>query len=135
MREGGDGTLPGPYGPLHWTTLGAHLFWDAWLHERDITEALGMPHEATPDEDRLAALYALTISSTAPTFFGSTVSLSVEMTGAAGAVYAVDATEDNTRVQVVDIDGPADVRADLLAFVDALGRPRARHHRRDRRAA
>ncbi len=87
IREGGDELLPGPYGPLHWAALGAHLFWDGWLHERDVVVPLGLPHEPTLAEDRLAALYALTISSTAPTFFGSTLTFSIELTGCAPGVY------------------------------------------------
>ena len=64
--------LPGPYGPLHWSTLGAHLFWDAWLHERDIVARARLARTSrSAAEDRLAALYGLAISSTAPTFFGS----------------------------------------------------------------
>src|SRR5262245_3007456 len=44
IHDGGDELLPGPYGPLHWSSFASHLFWDAWLHERDIVVPLGLPH-------------------------------------------------------------------------------------------
>jgi uncharacterized protein (TIGR03083 family) len=115
-----DELLPGPYGPLHWAAMGAHLFWDAWLHERDIVVPLALPHDPTPAENRLAALYALTISSVAPTFFGSSIHLTVELAGNAPGIYEIDSTADSTRVQFAGVDGSGEVRADLDTFLDAL---------------
>ncbi len=119
-REGGDEMLPGPYGPLHWTTLAAHLFWDGWLHERDILVPLGRPHAATAEEDRLAALYALAVSATTPTFVGGTVNATLELTGGPRGVYDVVASADGTRVRFLDGAKTADARADLAALIDSL---------------
>ena len=96
IRDGDDELLPGPYGPMHWAAVGVHLFWDVWLHERDIVVPLGLPHEPTLAENRLAALYALTVSSTVPTFFGSTLTYSIELTSSAPGVYAIDASAEGT---------------------------------------
>jgi uncharacterized protein (TIGR03083 family) len=119
-RNGSDELLPGPYGPLHWTSLAAHLFWDAWIHERDIVAPLGLPHDATPEEDRLAALYALAVSATAPTFVGATVTTTIALIGAQRDVYDVAASADGTRVEVVDGTCDAQVRAELAPLVDSL---------------
>ncbi|MGI9023489.1 MAG: hypothetical protein ACR2HV_09730 [Acidimicrobiales bacterium] len=43
----------GPYGPVHWTILSAHVFWDARLHARDVTEVLGGGGHSAPVEDEL----------------------------------------------------------------------------------
>ncbi|HEX2382644.1 MAG TPA: maleylpyruvate isomerase family mycothiol-dependent enzyme [Acidimicrobiales bacterium] len=120
IRDGDDELLPGPYGPLHWAALGAHLFWDAWLHERDVVVPLGLPHEPTLAENRLAALYALTVSSTVPTFFGSTLTFSIELTSSAPGVYVIDASAESTRVWFTGTNGDAKLRADLEPLLDSL---------------
>ena len=55
---GDDSLTTAPYGRTHWATLVTHMFWDAWLHERDIALALGRESESTEEEMRLAGLYA-----------------------------------------------------------------------------
>jgi uncharacterized protein (TIGR03083 family) len=120
IEHGGDELFPGPYGPLHWTSFGAHLFWDAWLHERDVVVPLGLPHECTLAEDRLAALYALAIAATAPTFFGSTIALAVELTGSAAGIYEIAATSEDVRVEFSGSSGTPAMRGDHGALVDSL---------------
>jgi uncharacterized protein (TIGR03083 family) len=121
IRDGGDELLPGPYGPLHWSSLGAHLFWDAWLHERDIALPLGLQHDASLNENRLAALYGLTIASVAPTFFGSSLTLPIELTGCAPGVYEIAAiTPERIRVEFRSADATPAIRADLGTLLDAL---------------
>jgi len=109
----------GPYGPLHWALLAAHVLWDGWLHERDIVRPLGLPHESSAEEDRLAALYGLTISSTVPALFGSSLAMTVELTGSSPGVYVIEATSEGTRVRVA-VDGTADLQADTCALLDSL---------------
>ena len=41
VAEGAGEAVVGPYGPVDWSVLTAHVFWDAWLHDRDVTEPLG----------------------------------------------------------------------------------------------
>jgi len=36
-----------PYGPMDWTVLILHLFWDSWIHERDVLLARGTEHPAS----------------------------------------------------------------------------------------
>ena len=120
VRDGGDELLPGPYGPLHWSSLGAHLFWDAWLHERDIALPLELEHDAPLAENRLAALYALAIASTPPTFSGSRVTVAIELTGAASGVYDIAATPEAVRVDFRGSDATPTMRAELGALIDSL---------------
>jgi uncharacterized protein (TIGR03083 family) len=117
--EGGDEQLMGAYGPLHWSVLGAHVFWDGWLHERDIVVPLGLPHESTVAEDRLAALYGLAIASLMSTFMGVPLAMTIELTGAACALYEIDAKDPSATIVRVATDArEADLRADLRAAVD-----------------
>jgi uncharacterized protein (TIGR03083 family) len=119
VTDGSNDQVGGPYGPLHWAMLAAHVLWDAWLHERDILLPLGLPHEAPAAEARLAALYGLAISSTVPTLFGSTLAVTIELTGSANGFYVIDAREEDTRVRFAT-EGTADVQADTSALLDSL---------------
>jgi hypothetical protein len=121
VLDGSDELLPGPYGPLHWSSFGAHLFWDAWLHERDIVLPLGLEPDPSLAENRLAALYGLTIASVAPTFIGSTVKLPVEVTGAAAGVYEIAAiTPERICVEFRGGNARPAMRADLGTLLDSL---------------
>jgi uncharacterized protein (TIGR03083 family) len=120
VGEAGDELLLGPYGPLHWSSLAAHLFWDAWLHERDIVLPLGLPHEGTVAENRLAALYGLAVASIAPTFLGSTLTLTIELTDGAPGYYEIEATPESTRVDFRGSSRASTMRARMGALLDAL---------------
>ena len=63
LRRYTDEVVMAPYAPVHWTILTAHVFWDAWLQVRDVTEALDGGFPSTPVEDGVVALYALLIAS------------------------------------------------------------------------
>jgi uncharacterized protein (TIGR03083 family) len=121
IRDAGDELLPGPYGPLHWSSLAAHLFWDAWLHERDIAFPLDLEPDASLAENRLAALYGLAIASVAPTFFDSTVTLAIEMTGFAPGVYEIAAiTPEKICVDFRGAGTKPAMRAELGTLIDSL---------------
>jgi hypothetical protein len=38
-----------PYGPMDWTVLVLHAFWDSWIHERDVLLARGAEHPTSDD--------------------------------------------------------------------------------------
>jgi uncharacterized protein (TIGR03083 family) len=120
VDDDGDELLPGPYGLLHWVSLSTHVFWDAWLHERDVVVPLDLPHECPLAENRLAALYGLAIASTPPTFFGSNVTLAIELTGAAPGVYEMAAAPEQVRVDFRGSNGTPVMRAELGALIDSL---------------
>lgn len=47
------------YGPVHWSVGVVHVFWDSWVHERDVLLPLGLPAPSTTGEQRLAGMYGL----------------------------------------------------------------------------
>ena len=51
-----------PYGPMDWTILVLHAFWDSWLHERDVLLACGRDHPTDGDATVYAAAYGLFIA-------------------------------------------------------------------------
>ena len=48
-----------PYGPMDWTVLLLHLFWDSWIHERDVLLARGAGHPSSDDATAYAAVVAM----------------------------------------------------------------------------
>ena len=76
-----DEVVSGPYGPIHWTLLTAHVFWDAWLHERDVSQLVDGGIPSTEVEDAVAALYALFLASMVVLRQGQTLATTVTLTG------------------------------------------------------
>jgi uncharacterized protein (TIGR03083 family) len=62
-----------PYGPMDWTVLVLHGFWDSWLHERDILLARGREHPTDADATGYATAYGLFIAAVVASMFGSPV--------------------------------------------------------------
>lgn len=116
----GNEVVAGPYGPVHWTIFTTHVFWDAWLHERDVTEALGRSRP-WPEGEALAALYALLFASVPALFNGRHLEVTVALTGAAGRAYLASVVPGRVALRAADDRiGLADLRGDLVAVVDAL---------------
>ena len=119
-RQGGDRTENGPYGPVHWTILTAHIFWDAWLHERDVTEPLGLGHLATAGEDRVAALYGLLIASIPAAFVGQSVATTVGLRASSEQRYIVGLTSSGAALRPAGAQDQTDLEGELLSVLDAL---------------
>jgi uncharacterized protein (TIGR03083 family) len=120
VQDKGRQVIPGPYGPVHWTVLVAHIAWDGWLHERDVTEPLGRPRPSTPAEEAVVSTYGLLIASLpalqAKYSFGVTVALS----GGDGRTYIADVAPARVTLRDGNEGGPADLRGDVEGVVDAL---------------
>ncbi len=79
-----DEAVMGPYGPVHWTVLTTHVFWDAWVHARDVTEMLGWEDESTAVEEEVAVTYALLIASMPAALNGHAFRATLDLTGGDG---------------------------------------------------
>ena len=62
-----------PYGPMDWTILVLHAFWDSWLHERDVLLAQRREHPTDGDATVHAAAYGLFIAATVAAMSGEQV--------------------------------------------------------------
>jgi hypothetical protein len=126
LERGGDESYVGPYGPAHWTVLTTHVFWDAWLHQRDITEPLQRPHRATLGEDAAAALYALLVASIPAGVVDDSLDTTVRLTHASGRAFDARVAPGHVTLEPARPAEPTDLEGELGAVVDALaGRGRA----------
>jgi hypothetical protein len=115
-----DEAVGGPYGEIHWTVLSAHVFWDAWLHERDVTEVLGRAAPSTPAEDPVAALYSLLIASMPAVRVRRHFRLGVALAGGDGTTYTASVVPGSVSVRGAEAPDDCDLSGELAAVADAL---------------
>jgi uncharacterized protein (TIGR03083 family) len=76
-----------PYGPMDWTILVLHAFWDSWLHERDVLLARGREHPTDGDATLYATAYGLFIATAVASMFGDQVQHKLTLGGDGGGVF------------------------------------------------
>lgn len=111
-----------PYGPMDWTVLVLHGFWDSWLHERDVLLARGTGHPTDDDATFFATGYGLFIAAAAALMFGHQVQEKLTLGGDGGGVFDLDSrgAVTLTATRVTTTGPPAAQVTDALA-----GRPPA----------
>jgi uncharacterized protein (TIGR03083 family) len=108
-----------PFGPMDWTVLMLHIFWDAWIHERDVLLARDARHPTDDDATAYAASYGLFIAAAvAPLLGGQVGDTMLLLGGDGGGAYQVEDRSGQVTLTVsrARAEGPqaADV-ADALA--------------------
>jgi len=111
-----------PYGPMDWTILVLHAFWDSWLHERDVLLACGREHPTDGDATIYAAAYGLFIAAAVAGMFGGQVQETLTLGGDGGGVFELDSRNGVTLTltRIIAAGPPAAEVTDALA-----GRPPA----------
>jgi len=79
-----------PYGPMDWTVLMLHAFWDSWIHERDVLLARGAEHPTDDDATVYATAYGLFIAAAVASMFGDQVQEKLTLGGDGGGVFVLD---------------------------------------------
>jgi uncharacterized protein (TIGR03083 family) len=79
-----------PYGPMDWTVLVLHAFWDSWLHERDVLIPRGIEHPTDDDATAYATAYGLFIAAAVASMFGDPVQEELTLGGDGGGVFGLD---------------------------------------------
>jgi uncharacterized protein (TIGR03083 family) len=79
-----------PYGPMDWTVLLLHAFWDSWIHERDVLLARGARHPTDGDATAYATAYGLFIAAAVASMFGGQVHERLTLGGDGGGIFEVD---------------------------------------------
>jgi uncharacterized protein (TIGR03083 family) len=79
-----------PYGPMDWTVLALHGFWDSWLHERDVLLTRGTEHPTDGDATFYATAYGLFIAAVVASMFGDQVQEKLTLGGGGGGVFDLD---------------------------------------------
>jgi uncharacterized protein (TIGR03083 family) len=80
-----------PYGPVDWTILVLHAFWDSWLHERDVLLARGREHPTDGDATLYATAYGVFIAAAVASMFGDQVQEKLTLGGDGGGVFDLHA--------------------------------------------
>jgi uncharacterized protein (TIGR03083 family) len=106
-----------PYGPMDWTVLLLHLFWDSWIHERDVLLARGTEHPTSDDATGYAAAYGLFISAAVASLFGDPIRDTLTLGGDGGGIFDLDSR--------FDLEGRGAVTLTVEAEADAAGPPAA----------
>ena len=111
---------------VDWRLFLTHMFWDAWMHERDLLLPLGRP-VATPDpEARLAAAYGLHSVGIMNGLTGNPIDVTLHLDGTGAGTYSVTAENADVRVTVAPPTPGAMPVGDVLVVSDAIaGRPPA----------
>ena len=106
-----------PYGPMDWTILLLHAFWDSWLHERDVLLARGIEHPTDGDATCYAAAYGLFIAAAVAAVFGGQVQEKLTLGGDGGGVFDLDSRRGITLTvtRVTTTGPPAAQVTDALA--------------------
>ena len=111
-----------PYGPMDWTILALHAFWDSWLHERDVLLPRGREHPADGDATFYAATYGLFIAAAVAAMSGGQVQEKLTLSGPGGGIFDLHShgAVTLTATRVTTAGPPAAEVTDALA-----GRPPA----------
>jgi uncharacterized protein (TIGR03083 family) len=117
LREGQVFDVQMPYGPMDWTVLMLHGFWDSWIHERDVLLARGDEHPTDADATAYAIGYGVFLSAAVASMFGDPVDEKLTLSGAGGGIIEVDSKDGVTLTlhRVTAAGPPAAEVADALA--------------------
>lgn len=94
VRDATDADVPWVYGTVPWSVAVLHLFWDAWVHERDILVPLQRQHESPAVESRAAAIYGLAMSCLPALLQDAALEETVVLTGDGGGTFRLEARND-----------------------------------------
>jgi uncharacterized protein (TIGR03083 family) len=106
-----------PFGLVDWRVLMLHLFWDSWIHERDVLLARAAEHPTSGAATGYATAYGLFIAAAVAAMFGEQVCHTLELSGPGGGTYDVN-SESGLTLSVTrgSVPGPPAAQvADALA--------------------
>jgi uncharacterized protein (TIGR03083 family) len=111
---------------VDWRLLLAHMFWDSWMHERDLLLPLGRPVPTTDTEAQLAAAYGLHSAGIMNGLTGNALDVTLHLGGTGAGTYSVTADGGDVRVTVSGPAAGAAPMGDARVVSDAIaGRPPA----------
>ncbi len=124
FRDATNARVPFLYGPAPWSIVVLHVFWDAWVHERDILLPLRRRHDSPAVESRAAAAYGLTVGCVPVMLQGTQLNESVVLAGDGGRMFRLETHDDKVTTTVGDGDGDVSntdpLRGALDEVVDSL---------------
>jgi hypothetical protein len=107
--------------PVDWRLFVTHMFWDAWMHERDILVSRAEQPATTDAEERLALTYGVHVTAVYPHVFARTLDEELALTGRGGGRFTMRADADAVVVTVDDDPAaPNALTGDGATVIDAL---------------
>lgn len=111
---------------VDWRLFLIHMYWDGWLHERDLLLPLGRPAPTSDAEAELAAAYGLHSAGIMNGLTGNPIDITVCLSGTGAGIYTVFADGGDVRVTVDPHAADETVMGNVLEVSDAIaGRPPA----------
>jgi hypothetical protein len=114
-----DATLP--YGPMDWTVLVLHGFWESWLHERDVLLAKGMAERSSDDADFYATAYGVFIAAVVASMLGEPVQETLNLSGDGGGVFHLDSSRGATTLTATRVAVAGPLAAEVTDAVGGRG--------------
>jgi uncharacterized protein (TIGR03083 family) len=87
LAEGGSFDVRLPCGQMDWSACVLHVFWDSWVHERDILLPLGMDHPTSDDATFYVTGYGLFLAAAVASMFGQEVQETLRLAGHGGGIF------------------------------------------------
>jgi hypothetical protein len=107
--------------PVDWRLFVTHMFWDAWMHERDILLPRDEQPATTDAEERLAFAYGVQITGVFPHVFARTLDEELALAGRGGGRFTLHADAEAVLVTVDDESAGADaLHGEAATAIDAL---------------
>ncbi len=116
LAEGARFDVHLPYGPMDWTVLLLHVFWDSWLHERDVLLARGMSHPTDDAAIGYVAAYGIFLAAAVASMLGDPLTARLALGGNGGRVFDLASCDGVALV----VDGEYRDGPDAALVVDAL---------------
>jgi uncharacterized protein (TIGR03083 family) len=107
--------------PVDWRLLVTHMFFDGWVHERDLLLPLGREPEVSDVEARLATAYGLHLAGIVAGLFGIPLDVTLRLVGPGGGSYRIVVDHLDVRISVAPmepVDGASNGQA--VAVTDSL---------------
>jgi uncharacterized protein (TIGR03083 family) len=105
---------------VDWRLFVTHMFWDSWIHERDLLLPCGLEPDVVDREARLATAYGLHCAAIMVRVLGRPLDVTLSLGGPGGGIYRATADATNVRVAVAPPDGSNRVQGSAVAVTDAI---------------
>lgn len=105
---------------IDWRLFVTHMFWDAWIHERDLLVPLGREPESVDAEVRLAVAYALHSAAIMLGLLGQRLDITLALDGPGRAQFRATADGTNVKIAVAPLDPAAPINGETIAVTDAI---------------
>jgi hypothetical protein len=107
---------------VDWRVLTLHLFWDSWIHERDVLLARGAQHPSSEEATGYATAYGLFIAAAVAAMFGERVRHQLGLSGPGSGIYDLN-SEDGVALSVTRVSASGPLAAQVADALAGRGVP------------